>query len=103
MTVPRDIQAREVGAAKVVEHIQLLCDAKLVVATFGGTAQGKITSGRIERLTWAGHEFLSASKDESTWQKVRTKVVGPTISWTWSILLEMLKEEAKAKLGLRDS
>jgi DNA-binding transcriptional ArsR family regulator len=51
-------------------------------------------------LTWAGQDFLSASSDDSIWQKAKDTVLKPTASFTFSVLLEWLKTEAKMKLGL---
>ncbi len=51
-------------------------------------------------LTWTGQDFLSAVKDDTIWQKAKDTVLKPTASFTFSVLLEWLKTEAKTKLGL---
>lgn len=51
-------------------------------------------------LTWYGHEFLSASRDESIWMKAKESVLKPSASITFDLLLEWLKAQAKQALGL---
>ena len=53
----------------------------------------------ITRLTWAGHEFLDASRENHTWDQAKdaiNKVGGASIS-IWLALLTQLIEK---KLGL---
>ena len=55
------------------------------------------------RLTWSGHEFLDAMRDDNVWKKVRYHVIKPGVSWTVSLLFEALKNEARIRLGLPSS
>jgi hypothetical protein len=79
----------------VVHQIELMIDAGLVdgEAVFEKMAY-------IRRLTWAGHDFLDASKDDTIWNKAKEHIIKPSVSWTFSILLDYLKREAALKLGL---
>lgn len=52
----------------------------------------------VYRLTWAGHDFLDATKDEGVWKKVRESVLKPGVSFTFSVLQEILKAEAQRQL-----
>ncbi|MEJ0090413.1 MAG: DUF2513 domain-containing protein [Limisphaerales bacterium] len=49
------------------------------------------------RLTWAGHDFLDAARNDTVWNKAKGEFLKPGISWTFSILLEWLKQEARKK------
>ena len=45
--------------------------------------------GLANRLTWAGHEFLDAARDDATWGKAKTAVktaggVGFEVLKTWA-------------------
>lgn len=55
--------------AVVSYHVRLLDEAGLV------EAQDLTTSGNFEwqpkRLTWNGHEFLDAAKENSTWERAK--------------------------------
>jgi len=43
------------------------------------------------KLTWAGHDFADAIKDETIWNKAKEKFIKPGVSFTFPILLEYLK------------
>ena len=80
---------------EVVYHIALLNDAGLVEAVITNDEVGIPNNARILRLTWQGHEFLDASRNNKIWQAVKQKVLIPGVSWTVSTLLELLKQEVK--------
>ena len=79
----------------VVHQIELMIDAGLVD---GETNFEQM--GYIRRLTWAGHDFLDAAKDETIWKKAKEHVIKPSASWTFSLLLAYLKQEAAKKIGI---
>jgi len=49
----------------LVYNIALMVDAGLVEAIIVPDANGAPVSGAIIRLTWAGHDFLDSSRDET--------------------------------------
>ncbi len=82
----------------LMQHISLLIDA--------GMLEGECTvdpqsyyGGHffIRGITWAGHDFLDSAKSDGAWNaaKERIKQAG---AWTFGLLLELLKEEAKKRL-----
>lgn len=84
---------------EAIEHISLMVDEGLITGHVfpgqphpGGTAL-------INKITWEGHDFLGAAKDQTIVAAAikRLKKVG---GWTFSLLLEVLKDEAKQRLGL---
>ena len=86
--------------AHEVYNIALLEDAGLVEARVVKGSMGKPISAFVIRLTWQGHDFLDAAKDDTIWAKARDRILKPGISFTFSILVEFLKQEAKQRLGL---
>jgi hypothetical protein len=61
-------------------------------------------SGRhfgIWRLTWEGHDFLDAARNDTLWKKAREKVVGTVGTVTLDIMKEVLISLAKDTLGLK--
>lgn len=82
----------------VAEHAVLLIEA--------GFAEGQIIEHIgldipdviLVRLTWTGHEFLGAAADPTIWQTAVSKVVKPAGSWTFTVLLEVLKDEIKRRI-----
>jgi len=79
----------------VVYQVALMIDAGLV----DGEVHSE-TMAFIRRLTWYGHDFLDAAKDDTIWNKAKEHIFKPTVSWTFSLLLDYLKREAALKLGL---
>jgi hypothetical protein len=54
----------------------------------------------VVALTWKGYDFISAAKDDSLWKKAKESILKPTGSMTFDVLLEWLKAEIRAKIGL---
>jgi hypothetical protein len=53
----------------------------------------------ITNLTWKGHDFLDAARSDTVWNATK----GPLAkvgAWTFGLVLEVLKEEAKRQIGL---
>jgi hypothetical protein len=83
-------------------HVALLIEAGLVhgtVTEFGLQPAG----GAIFRLTWAGHDFLDAARDDTVWRTAKEKILKPGVSWTFDLLkatLRALAAQELAKHGL---
>jgi hypothetical protein len=81
-------------------HVRVIIDAGLIK----GRISEAITSDAprhsyIHTLTWTGHEFLDAARDDTVWRKAKEKVLKPGVSFTFELLKEALKEFAKQQLG----
>jgi hypothetical protein len=75
-------------------QIALMNDAGLVDAHID-TANGIPSGASITRLTWAGHDFLDSSRDSKIWKMAKEHVIKPGASWTFSLLSEWLKQQAR--------
>jgi hypothetical protein len=56
-------------------------DAGLICASFSPDAETPDTV-LIHRLTWAGHDFLDATRDSKIWKKAKDHIIKPGVSWT---------------------
>jgi len=81
-------------------HVHLMGQAGLLVTTSMTSLDPRSPSAVAISMTWAGHEFLSAARDDTLWAKAKTKVIGPAGSAVFTVLLDWLKAEAKTYLGL---
>ncbi len=79
-------------------HLQIMADANLIVVHFTSDNQGAVVNASIQRLTWAGHDFLDATRDSRIWKKAKEYVIKPGVSWTFQTLLEFLKDEINTNL-----
>lgn len=80
-------------------HIELMVDAGLVEGSVTRSTQG-IVRANVRRLTWAGHDFLDATRDATIWAKAKKTVLQKGSSFTIDLLLAWAKKEAAEKLGL---
>lgn len=81
-------------------HVYLLDDAGFVHAAMARGGQGEVVAAHVMEITWAGQEFLQSIKDDTLWNKAKDKVLKPSASWTFAVLMEWLKQEIKAKVGI---
>ena len=87
-----------VGYHAKIMHEAGLIDAQLIEEYSGGMK--KVRECRIKSLTWDGHDYIDAMRDDNIWNKTKELITSNTTSWTFSILLEALKHELKTRIGL---
>ena len=90
---PRDATAEELDY-----HVMLLHEAGLIEA-IGRTHFGT-TEWRIKRLTWQGHEFLDAARDQNRWNQAKKTVSEKGGSLTFDVLKAVLAQLARQAAGL---
>lgn len=83
----------------IVHNVALMLDAGLIVGHLAEDGDGVPISAAIIRMTWAGHDFLDSTRDPKVWKLAKEKVLKPGASWTFSLLVEFLKAEARRHLG----
>ncbi|MDB5971361.1 MAG: Uncharacterized protein JWQ90_3811 [Hydrocarboniphaga sp.] len=83
-----------VSDKSVSHHIRLLHEAGLLDAIDLSTMAGP--EWRPKSLTWAGHEFLDAARDETLWNKAKALVISKTGSLGFEALKIALIEGVKA-------
>lgn len=92
--------AKEYDKAIIFEHIELLIEENFIKGKVHRNHDDVIDAVYITGLTWKGHDFIDAAKDDTIWKKAKDKILKAGISFTFDILLSYLKDEAKKKLGL---
>lgn len=78
-----------------VYHYTLLIEAKLVDGEVINDSTGQPASTVAWKLTWSGHEFLDAARNDTVWQKVTGKIKTSGISVTFDIMKTLLVEAIK--------
>ena len=100
----QDLTIEGYGSEEILYHIALLKDAGFIDASLATGESGQIVGAAVQRLTWDGHGFLDAARDDTLWRKAREHVLKPAASWTFSLLMEWLKQEAHRRVfGVPDS
>ncbi len=85
---------------QLLYHSVLLIEAGLVHGHIGTGNQGEPVGTVIFRLTWAGHEFLDAARNDTIWKKAVEKTKKAGVQVTMAVLEELLKKLLKEPLGL---
>jgi Hypothetical protein (DUF2513) len=85
---------------QLIYHSALLVEAGLIDGAIRTDAQGYPNGVASIRLTWKGHEFLDAARNDSIWQKTTGAVRSKGISLTFDLLKELLTATIRGQLGL---
>ena len=80
---------------QILYHCELAIEADLLVGrvVHGGT--GGVAAARIQRLSWIGHEFLDAARDQEVWNQAKRQVLEKGGSWTMEGLKLLLFDLAR--------
>lgn len=84
-------------------HAMLLEEAglaKCFIHESSDSASPTVDLAIVWRLTWDGFEFAQSIRDPDIWEKAKTNIINPAASWSFGLLLEVVKYEAKKKLGI---
>ena len=84
----------------VAKHIELLDEAGLLKAHFTRTDTGGVVDAYVERLTWSGHEFLDAARNETVWKKTKATVKEKVGTVSFEVLKTLLINISKSLLDL---
>jgi len=100
---PPTLQIEGYSEEQVGHHVYLMMQAGLVkgadVTAMGSSSPEAVLSS----ITWAGHEFLEASRDEGLWTKAKQaagSTGGMVLDVLKSVLIGLATEAAKKAAGL---
>lgn len=71
-------------------HIKLLAQAGLIEAYNGSDSAG--FDWKAKSLTWEGHEFLDAARNNKIWEKTKAVIKSKALGTSFEIVKEVLKE-----------
>ena len=96
---PDDIEVEGQDVRAIAHHIEILDDAGFVEPDILYSEEGPIRAG-VRRLTWEGHEFLDAVRDDTVWQRTQDRIrstVGTAAIEAWKATAEAI---TRGLLGL---
>ena len=98
--VQRSSFASEIDPAILGEHVALIDQRGLIdanITRFYGPAPAHFV---IKNLTWEGHEFLDAARNESVWTKLKERLKRMGVdSADFPLILNLLRETAQGGGG----
>ena len=97
---PRDLTIDGYTTGQVAYHAYLMIQAGLAAGVDVTTETGSGPEAILANLTWAGHEFADAARDETRWKKAMGLVKEKIGSVTISVLTQLLAALMKTTLGL---
>ncbi|MBX9790026.1 MAG: DUF2513 domain-containing protein [Pirellulales bacterium] len=81
-------------------HAYLLVDAGLALGADVTTMSSSSPEYVLRRLTWAGHEFADACRNESIWNQAQDTVKKKAGSVTFDVLKELLVSLLRGVIGI---
>lgn len=81
-------------------HKYLLVEASLAEGVPTEGLGNSPPSAFLTRLTWEGHDFADAARNESVWNTTIASVRGKVGSVTFELFKQLLTATAKGQLGL---
>lgn len=94
-----ELRLPDVSEEQIGYHVKLLHQAGFVEAIDISTREEPMAWLPLG-LTWAGHEFLDAARNQTTWRRALQNVQGTAGSVPISVLQALLISFGKAALGL---
>lgn len=93
-----NIEFSDFSDAEISYHVKILTEAGFIESRNHTTKDG--FNWVPVNLTWEGHEFLDASRNENIWQKTK-KIIGENAgSTSFAILKELLIKVGMAQFGI---
>lgn len=83
-------------------HVELMKEKGLVEAIIQPSPDGRerrILACVVKRLTWEGHDFLDAARNDTLWEKAKKLCKEKTGGLAFDLLKECLFRLAKSNLG----
>ncbi len=95
------IQIPEYPQNLINYHLYIMIQSKLLSGSPSKTQASPIThSFSGLQLTWQGHEFLDAARDETRWKSAMSTVQEKSGSVTVGVLIQLLSSLMKHSLGI---
>lgn len=86
--------------SKQVYHLTLIVEAGLAEGHVVDDSMGNPAEVIVRRLTWKGHEFLDAARNDTIWNKAKGQFKEKAVSISFDMLKVVLIEYGKKQLGI---
>jgi hypothetical protein len=83
-----------------VYHLALLIESNLVHGAASLDGKGVPTHAHATYLSWEGHEFIDAARNEGVWNQALTSIKSSVGSVSLSVIQQLLKIKALDLLGV---
>lgn len=90
----------EEKADEIAYHVKLLDESGLIKVSIDEFCGGAGIHFDLYRLTWSGHDFLDAIRNESTWSKTKAMITDKGGAMTFELIKSVAISLTKTALGL---
>ena len=94
----RPLQFEGHSDQEITYHVRILHEAGLITALDFSSSGGE--QWQPVSLTWEGHDFLDASRDDSQWSKARAIIKEKAGTVSFAVLKALLVSLARKAVGL---
>jgi hypothetical protein len=95
-----DFVDQDTNEATVAYHFQLMGEAGLIEASLITLERFGAVKGTVERLRWAGHEFLEAVRNETVWAQTKETTRKAGGSLTFEVMKAVAVKLLSTAVGL---
>jgi len=89
---PRDLKVEGYTKEQIGYHVHIMVEGELVEGIDVTTQESKSPEAVVSHLTWSGHEFLDAAREDGRWNEAKSlldKVGGAALA-VWQTVLTKL-------------
>jgi len=97
---PSDLKVEGFSDEQIGYHAYLLVDSGLATGVDVTSTMSSSPEYAITRLTWAGHDFADACRDESIWRRAMATIKDKVSSVSFDVLQDLLVNLLKGAVGL---
>ena len=100
---PQELKIEGYSEEQIGYHVYLMMQAGLVKGVDVSAMDSPSPEAQVCSVTWAGHEFLEASRDEGLWSKAKQaagSTGGMVLDVLKSVLVGLATDAAKKAAGL---
>lgn len=99
-STPDRLEVEGYTDVEVGYHLSIMLEADLIHGFDSSTRECALPQAVASSLTWAGHEFADAARNESLWNQTKKAVREKVGSTTIGVLTNYLQNLARSMLGL---
>ena len=88
------------SAQEVNYHAILLIKAEFVEGKLFQPGDYSVPLWNIQDLTWKGHEFLDATRDDTIWKKVKSEIAAKGSSFTLGLIINLANKLLREQFNL---
>jgi hypothetical protein len=85
---------------EIAYHVKLLEESGLIKVSIVEFCGGAGIHFDLERLTWSGHDFLDAVRNETTWSKTKAMISDKGGAMTFELIKSVAIALAKTAIGI---